>query len=133
MFSIAFVVFSKMTSGPYNYSYIFKYIIIGDMGVGKSCLLHQFTEKKCKSYCVIVLKNHGRKILVLISSFFSAIYKYTCFTITIIINYLITFPEYWMVIVIVAHWKWNNFFSSKSPFFYLFLKSRFSFWIIFIN
>lgn len=36
-----------MTSGPYNYGYIFKYIIIGDMGVGKSCLLHQFTEKKC--------------------------------------------------------------------------------------
>ena len=35
-------------SGPYNYSYIFKYIIIGDMGVGKSCLLHQFTDKKCK-------------------------------------------------------------------------------------
>lgn len=38
-----------MASGPYNYSYIFKYIIIGDMGVGKSCLLHQFTEKKCKT------------------------------------------------------------------------------------
>lgn len=64
-----------MAAGPYNYSYIFKYIIIGnfllvpwpsetverlirmllpllpftgDMGVGKSCLLHQFTEKKCK-------------------------------------------------------------------------------------
>ncbi|CAL4068401.1 unnamed protein product, partial [Meganyctiphanes norvegica] len=35
-----------MSAGPYNYSYIFKYIIIGDMGVGKSCLLHQFTEKK---------------------------------------------------------------------------------------
>ena len=35
-------------AGPYNYSYIFKYIIIGDMGVGKSCLLHQFTEKKCE-------------------------------------------------------------------------------------
>jgi len=32
--------------GQYNYAYIFKYIIIGDMGVGKSCLLHQFTEKK---------------------------------------------------------------------------------------
>jgi len=29
-----------------NYEYIFKYIIIGDMGVGKSCLLHQFTDKK---------------------------------------------------------------------------------------
>eukprot|EP00735_Rhodelphis_limneticus_P005649 TRINITY_DN1758_c0_g1::TRINITY_DN1758_c0_g1_i2::g.25219::m.25219 TRINITY_DN1758_c0_g1::TRINITY_DN1758_c0_g1_i2::g.25219 ORF type:complete len:211 (-),score=23.29,sp/P61107/RAB14_RAT/65.24/2e-95,Ras/PF00071.17/6e-55,Miro/PF08477.8/3.8e-13,Arf/PF00025.16/2.8e-10,MMR_HSR1/PF01926.18/0.00016,Gtr1_RagA/PF04670.7/0.053,AAA_24/PF13479.1/0.13 TRINITY_DN1758_c0_g1_i2:248-880(-) len=26
--------------------YIFKYIIIGDMGVGKSCLLYRFTEKK---------------------------------------------------------------------------------------
>jgi Ras-related protein Rab-14 len=52
-----------MAGTPYNYAYIFKYIIIGeffdvflgyidlisgDMGVGKSCLLHQFTEKKCK-------------------------------------------------------------------------------------
>lgn len=37
-----------MTAAPYNYNYIFKYIIIGDMGVGKSCLLHQFTEKKCE-------------------------------------------------------------------------------------
>ncbi len=35
---------------PYNYNYIFKYIMIGDMGVGKSCLLHQFTEKNCE-YC----------------------------------------------------------------------------------
>lgn len=34
--------------GGYNYSYIFKYIIVGEMGVGKSCLMHQFTEKKCK-------------------------------------------------------------------------------------
>lgn len=43
---------STMTSnGPYNYSYIFKYIIIGDMGVGKSCLLHQFTEKKFMADC----------------------------------------------------------------------------------
>ena len=31
----------------YPYDYMFKYIIIGDMGVGKSCLLHQFTEHKC--------------------------------------------------------------------------------------
>lgn len=38
----------NMTAAPYNYNYIFKYIIIGDMGVGKSCLLHQFTEKKCE-------------------------------------------------------------------------------------
>eukprot|EP01065_Artemidia_motanka_P033415 TRINITY_DN4040_c0_g1_i1.p1 TRINITY_DN4040_c0_g1~~TRINITY_DN4040_c0_g1_i1.p1 ORF type:complete len:228 (+),score=47.75 TRINITY_DN4040_c0_g1_i1:62-685(+) len=28
-----------------EHAYIFKYIIIGDMGVGKSCLLHQFTER----------------------------------------------------------------------------------------
>ncbi|KAL2716937.1 ras-related protein Rab-14 isoform X2 [Vespula squamosa] len=40
-----------MSTGPYNYSYIFKYIIIGDMGVGKSCLLHQFTEKKFMADC----------------------------------------------------------------------------------
>lgn len=37
-----------MTSTSHNYNFIFKFIIIGDMGVGKSCLLHQFTEKKCK-------------------------------------------------------------------------------------
>ncbi|XP_077292484.1 RAS oncogene family member Rab14 [Arctopsyche grandis] len=40
-----------MSAGPYNYSYIFKYIIIGDMGVGKSCLLQQFTEKKFMADC----------------------------------------------------------------------------------
>ncbi|KAI0982590.1 hypothetical protein GJ496_007575 [Pomphorhynchus laevis] len=34
------------TNSPFNYSYIFKYIIIGDMGVGKSCVLHYFTERK---------------------------------------------------------------------------------------
>eukprot|EP01120_Amphizonella_sp_Union-15-10_P002830 TRINITY_DN1311_c0_g1_i1.p1 TRINITY_DN1311_c0_g1~~TRINITY_DN1311_c0_g1_i1.p1 ORF type:complete len:220 (-),score=29.75 TRINITY_DN1311_c0_g1_i1:79-738(-) len=33
-----------MSSVPYEY--IFKYIVIGDMGVGKSCLLHQFIEGK---------------------------------------------------------------------------------------
>ncbi|XP_001356197.3 ras-related protein Rab-14 isoform X1 [Drosophila miranda] len=41
----------NMTAAPYNYNYIFKYIIIGDMGVGKSCLLHQFTEKKFMANC----------------------------------------------------------------------------------
>jgi len=39
------------STGPYNYSYIFKYIIIGDMGVGKSCILHQFCEKKFMADC----------------------------------------------------------------------------------
>ncbi|OAD68067.1 hypothetical protein PHYBLDRAFT_136523 [Phycomyces blakesleeanus NRRL 1555(-)] len=30
----------------YSYNYIIKYIIIGDTGVGKSCLLLQFTDKR---------------------------------------------------------------------------------------
>ncbi|KAM0849733.1 hypothetical protein ACQ4PT_053532 [Festuca glaucescens] len=29
-----------------SYDYLFKYIIIGDSGVGKSCLLHQLTDKR---------------------------------------------------------------------------------------
>lgn len=37
-----------------TYEYIFKYIIIGDMGVGKSCLLHQFTEKKCNLLFILL-------------------------------------------------------------------------------
>jgi Ras-related protein Rab-4B len=37
--------------GMYNkdqYDYLFKFIIIGDAGAGKSCLLHQFIEGKFK-------------------------------------------------------------------------------------
>eukprot|EP00824_Muranothrix_gubernata_P008908 TRINITY_DN21487_c0_g1_i1.p1 TRINITY_DN21487_c0_g1~~TRINITY_DN21487_c0_g1_i1.p1 ORF type:complete len:214 (-),score=36.57 TRINITY_DN21487_c0_g1_i1:21-662(-) len=30
------------------YDYLFKFIIIGDTGTGKSCILHQFIEKKFK-------------------------------------------------------------------------------------
>lgn len=30
----------------YNYNYIFKFIIIGERGTGKSCLLRQFIDKK---------------------------------------------------------------------------------------
>ena len=29
-----------------SYAYLFKYIIIGDVSVGKSCLLLQFTDKR---------------------------------------------------------------------------------------
>ena len=29
----------------YNYSYIFKYIVLGDMYMGKSSIVHQFTKK----------------------------------------------------------------------------------------
>ncbi|VFV20898.1 ras-related protein rab-2b isoform 1 [Lynx pardinus] len=36
-----------MHSYSYTYLfYLFKYIIIGDTGVGKSCLLLQFTDKR---------------------------------------------------------------------------------------
>ena len=33
-----------MSSSPYNY--LFKFIIIGDCGVGKSCILLQFADKR---------------------------------------------------------------------------------------
>ena len=33
-------------AASFPYECIYKYIIIGDMGVGKSCLLHQFTENR---------------------------------------------------------------------------------------
>ena len=34
--------------GNDQYDYLFKFIIIGDAGAGKSCLLHQFIEGKFK-------------------------------------------------------------------------------------
>jgi len=37
-----------MSSKEPYYDYMFRYIIVGDMGVGKSCLLLQFTENKFK-------------------------------------------------------------------------------------
>jgi small GTP-binding protein len=47
-----------------KFDYIFKFIIIGDAGVGKSCLLHQFVEgkyKKSSSHTIGV--EFGSKIL----------------------------------------------------------------------
>jgi Ras-related protein Rab-2A len=35
-----------LTGGRATDAYLFKYIIIGDTGVGKSCLLLQFTDKR---------------------------------------------------------------------------------------
>mmetsp|Transcript_34099 Transcript_34099/g.101734 ORF Transcript_34099/g.101734 Transcript_34099/m.101734 type:complete len:205 (-) Transcript_34099:57-671(-) len=32
-----------------DYNYLFKYIIVGDAGVGKSCLLLQFTDKRFRA------------------------------------------------------------------------------------
>jgi len=36
----------EFTCTTMSYAYLFKYIIIGDTGVGKSCLLLQFTDKR---------------------------------------------------------------------------------------
>merc|ERR1712060_632901 len=32
-----------------DYNYLFKYIIVGDAGIGKSCLLLQFTDKRFRA------------------------------------------------------------------------------------
>jgi len=40
------VVGSRIFELEMSYAYLFKYIIIGDTGVGKSCLLLQFTDKR---------------------------------------------------------------------------------------
>ena len=40
-------------ANTFPYEYIFKYIIIGDMGSGKSCLLHNFTEGKCMYFLLL--------------------------------------------------------------------------------
>lgn len=36
--------------------FLFKFLVIGSAGTGKSCILHQFIEKKCKIHltCGIV-------------------------------------------------------------------------------
>jgi len=49
LLSIYFVSSFPRYQYPYlqmSYAYLFKYIIIGDTGVGKSCLLLQFTDKR---------------------------------------------------------------------------------------
>ena len=43
--------------------YLFKFIIIGDTGVGKSCILNQYLRGKCKyikisNLCQISRSNH---------------------------------------------------------------------------
>merc|ERR1712226_894021 len=38
--------FDCLTVFRMSYAFLFKYIIIGDTGVGKSCLLLQFTDKR---------------------------------------------------------------------------------------
>lgn len=46
---------NSISSGSYespnyseNHDYVFKFVIIGDSGVGKSCVMHHFMFNKCK-------------------------------------------------------------------------------------
>ncbi len=49
-----------------NYEYIFKYIIIGDSGVGKSCLLLQFLENSFKpNHEATIGVEFGTKVITL--------------------------------------------------------------------
>jgi len=36
--------------------FLFKFLVIGSAGVGKSCVLHQLLEKKCKYICLYNIK-----------------------------------------------------------------------------
>lgn len=37
------------STGMDNHDYVFKFVIIGDSGVGKSCIMHHFMFNKCKN------------------------------------------------------------------------------------
>jgi Ras-related protein Rab-4B len=38
---------SDSIQGGDNHDYVFKFVIIGDSGVGKSCIMHHFIYNKC--------------------------------------------------------------------------------------
>ena len=44
-----------------RFDLIFKYIIIGDTSVGKSCILHQYLRGKCKRHCLSRIVNAKSK------------------------------------------------------------------------
>ena len=39
---------SETNTGMDNHDYVFKFVITGDSGVGKSCIMHHFMFNKCK-------------------------------------------------------------------------------------
>lgn len=43
--------------------YLFKFLVIGNAGVGKSCLLHQFIEQKCKFFTTLFNAPHLIEVL----------------------------------------------------------------------
>jgi len=49
-----------------NHQYLFKYIIIGDSGVGKSCLLMQFTDKRFEaSHDLTIGVEYGSRMITI--------------------------------------------------------------------
>jgi GTPase SAR1 family protein len=44
---------NENSSHTENHDYVFKFVIIGDSGVGKSCLIHHFMFNKCLIYLKI--------------------------------------------------------------------------------
>ncbi|KAM0822178.1 hypothetical protein ACQ4PT_071666 [Festuca glaucescens] len=49
-----------------QYAYMFKYIVVGDIGVGKSCLLLQFTDKRFKpNHDLTIGVEHGSRMVTI--------------------------------------------------------------------
>lgn len=46
---------SKKTNKAKDYDYLFKLVLIGDSGVGKSCLLLRFAVSRASIYCYCVV------------------------------------------------------------------------------
>lgn len=48
--------------------FLFKFLVIGSAGTGKSCLLHHFIEKKCKTRnilpidSIVLVDNHDNSL-----------------------------------------------------------------------
>ena len=41
---------------PDSHDFVFKFVIIGDSGVGKSCIMHHFIYNKCKYNMTILVR-----------------------------------------------------------------------------
>ena len=62
-----------MNSNEMNYleseDYVFKFVIIGDSGVGKSCIMHLFIFNKCIKIFKIKLQSKRTQLKQLVSNF----------------------------------------------------------------
>lgn len=57
--------------------FLFKFLVIGNAGTGKSCLLHQFIEKKCKWHQMVTVSSVSPlKIALLLSFVYSKTSEY---------------------------------------------------------